>query len=94
MRSLFAHLLDHDEQVQEQRQGLRPDLVATIRAAMRTGGRETLRQVLMDVKTCFAGGGPYARARTSRRRSRAVELREAEVLRRPVEQLLRLRRCN
>ena len=57
MRSLFAHLLDHDEQVQGQRQGLRPDLVATMLAAMRTGGRETLRQVLMDIKTVFAGGG-------------------------------------
>ena len=79
VRSLFAHLLDHDEQVQGQRQGLRPDLVVTMRAAMRTGGREALRQVLMDVKTVYAGGGAYARARTSRRRSRAVEVREAEV---------------
>ena len=47
---------------------------------MRTGGREAMRQVLMDVKTVFAGGTTYARARTSRRRSRAVELREADVV--------------
>ena len=79
VRSLFAHLLDHDEQVQGQRQGLRPDLVATMHAAMRTGGRETLRQVLMDIKTVFAGGGAYVRARASRQRSRAVEVREGEV---------------